>query len=142
MAELADLLKNNPDQYKLIMRWTVECVGIADPVLIWTLRNNSDKQLVLNAVDYQVLDVGVVKGSQDGTLETIDINPHDLYHKTGTQTAKISPQILLKQSDTMAIRIRYRMEPGLGFTWLVKPVFRSIEGISAEGPEIKIFSAK
>jgi hypothetical protein len=141
-AELADLLRNNPDSYKLIMRWTVECVGIADPVLIWTLRNNSDKELVLTAVDYIVLDVGVVKGGADKTLEPIDINPHDLYHKTGTQTGKISPQILLKPADTVAIRIRYRMEAGPGLTWLVKPVFRSIEGISADGPELKIFSAK
>ena len=61
-AELVDLLKNKPEWYELIMRWTVDCVGISDPVLIWTIRNNSDRQLVLTAVDYIVLDVGKVKG--------------------------------------------------------------------------------
>jgi len=141
-AELVELLNNNLPWYKLIMRWAVNCVGISQPVLIWTLRNNSTKQLLLTKVDYAVLDVGEVKGGGPETLEPIDIEQHDLYHKIGTQTRILSPQILLKPGNIIAIRIRYHMEAGPGFTWLLKPVFSSTDGISAEGPELKIFSAK
>jgi hypothetical protein len=141
-AELVELSKHKPEWYEIIMRWTVECVGIADPVLIWTLRNNSAKDMVLTAVDYDVLDVGEVMGGIPDTLEPIDIFPHDLHHKKGMQTRKISPQIVLQPGTTKAIRIRYRMEPGLGFTWIVKPTFRTLENISADGPEIKIISGK
>ena len=142
-AELADLLKKKPEWYELLMRWMVECVGIADPVLIWTLRNNSDKPLLLTAVDYAVLDVGQVRGGGPDTLLPIDVMPHDLYHRTGVQSQDVAPQIKLPPAEPAAIRIRYRLEAtDWGLTWLVKPTFRTAEGVSADGPELKIFSAK
>lgn len=141
-AEVVTLLKHEPDLYKLLMRWQVECIGISDPVLIWTLRNNSKQELVVSAVDYIVSDVGMVMGGLPGTLEPIDVAAHDLYHKKETQTRRMSPQIVLPPGTTTAIRIRYQMEPGAGLTWLVKPVFRTLQNISAEGPELKIFSGK
>jgi hypothetical protein len=142
-AELVDLMKKKPEWYSLILRWLVECVGVADPVLIWTLRNNSDKDLTLNAVDYQVLEIGQVKGAGPDTLEPLDVLPHDLVHSQGTQTRNISPQVVLHPSNTAAIRIFYRLDgTDWGYTWLVRPVFRTLEGPSAAGPELKIFGAK
>jgi len=142
VAEVATLLKHEPDLYKLLMRWQVECVGISDPVLIWTLHNNSKQELVVSAIDYMVLDVGIVKGGVPRTLEPIDVTAHDIVHTTGTQTRQMSPQIVLPPGATAAIRIRYQMEAGPGFTWLVKPVFRTLQGVSAEGPELRIISGK
>ena len=142
-AELANLFESKPEWYTIVMRWMVECVGVADPVLIWTLRNNSDARLTLISVDYLVLDVGQVMGAGPDVLEPIDVMPHDLYHSEGTQVRDISPQIVLNPGGTVAIRIRYRLEAtDWGLTWLVRPIFRTVEGVFAEGPEIKIFSAK
>lgn len=142
-AEVVTLLKHEPDLYKLLMRWQVECIGISDPVLIWTLQNNSKQELIVSAIDYKVLDVGKVMGGIPRTLEPMDVTAHDLVHTPGTQTRQMSPQIVLPPGSTAAIRIRYQMAAGAGLTWLVKPVFRTtLQNISAEGPELKIFSGK
>jgi multisubunit Na+/H+ antiporter MnhE subunit len=142
-AELAHLLKTKPEWYALLMRWMVECVGIADPVLVWTFRNNSSKPLTLTSVDYEIIDIGQVKGAGPETIEPIDIGAHDLYHQKGTQRRDISPMVALPPGATAALRVYYRLQAtDWGLTWLVKPVFRTVEGASVEGPEIKIFSAK
>jgi len=141
-AELADLMKRKPEWYELLLRWMVECVGVADPVLIWTFRNNQDQPLTLTAVDYDVLDVGHVLSAGHAILEPIDVMPHDLYHQKGIQTRNITPQIILDPGNTVALRIRYRLQatyPGL--TWVVKPIFRTAEYVSTDGPVLLIFGA-
>jgi hypothetical protein len=67
-AEIAELHKSNPEWYELIMRWAVECVGVADPVVIWTLQNDTATPLTLSAIDYNVLDVSQVKGAGPETV--------------------------------------------------------------------------
>ncbi len=142
-AELATLMATKPELFSLLMRWMVECVGVAEPVLIWTLRNNTSRVLTLLNVDYIVLDVGQVKGAGPDTLDPIDVMPHELYHQTGVQERDINPHILLSPGDTVTIRIRYRLETtDWGFTWLIRPIFHTAEGVSSEGPEFKIFNAK
>lgn len=142
-AELVDLKSRKPDWYSLVLRWLVECVGVADPVLVWTLRNNTNRDMTLSAVDYEVLDVGQVAGGGPDTLEPIDVLPHDLVHTTGLQSRGINPQILLHAGNTVAIRIFYRLDDRApGYTWLLRPVFRTLEGDTATGPELKIFGAK
>jgi hypothetical protein len=113
-AELIDLLKKKPEWHALLLRWMVECVGVADPVLIWTLHNNADKPLTVTVVDYEVLDVGQVEGAGPNTLEPIDVLPHDLLHAKGTQSRDISPQIVLQPGNTAAIRIYYPGSDRLG----------------------------
>ena len=141
-AELADLMKRKPEWHELLMRWMVECVGVADPVLIWTFRNNQDKPLTLTAVDYDVLDIGHVLSAGHAILEPIDVMPHDLYYQRGIQTQNINPQIILNPGNTVALRIRYRLEAtSSGLTWLVKPIFRTAEHLSTDGPVLAIFGA-
>lgn len=142
-AELADLNKNKPEWYALIMRWMVNCVGVAAPVLVWTLENTSAKQLTLTKIDYDVLDVGQVKGGGPETVEPIDVATHMLAHTKGHQLQPVDPRIRIPAGERVTLRIKYKMqatEPG--FTWLVKPTFRTLEGISGDGPELKIFNAK
>lgn len=142
-AELAELQKSKPDWYALILRWMVECVGVADPVLIWTMRNNSGRALSLSSIEYDVLDVGQVKGAGPETIEPIDVQPHDLYHSIGKQIGQLQPVVRIGAGDTVAVRIRYRLQAtDWGLTWLIRPNFVTLEGVSATGPEIKIFSAK
>jgi hypothetical protein len=135
LAEMVDLNKNKPEWYELLMRWMVECVGIADPVVIWTLRNSTTTPLTLSSVDYNVLDVSQVRGGGQETIEPIDVAPHDLDHFKGVQSRLIIPRIKIPPGDEAMVRIRYRMDTTeSGYTWLIQPTFRTLEGINAIGP--------
>jgi hypothetical protein len=142
-AELLALSKSDPGQFSIMMKWAAKCIGLANPVIIWTLRNSLSRDLTLTRLDYDVLDVGQVKGAGLDVLEPIDVEPHDLYHKIGVQERDIEPKIVIHAGDAAVVRIRYRLQsdqPGL--TWLVQPTFRTIEGVSASTELFKIFGAK
>jgi hypothetical protein len=142
-AELADLLKQKPEWYNIVLRWMAKCVGIADPVLIWTIQNSTNKQATISAVDYNILDVGQVKGGGPDTIEPVDVQPHDLPHRKGVVHQNLSPYVVIQPGQVARIRIRYRLEAtDFGFTWLFQPTFRTVDDSSAVGPELKIFSAK
>ncbi len=143
VAELITLNKSKPELYSIILHWLVECVGVAEPVLIWTLKNNTNKDMTVSAVDYNVIDIGQVMGGGPDTIEPIDVQPHVLVHATGTQRQNVFPRVILHPGNIAEIRIYYQLENSApGYTWLVQPTFRTLEGVSAQGPELKIFAAK
>jgi hypothetical protein len=142
-AEFMALSKSDPGQFAIMMRWAAKCIGMSDPVIIWTLKNSLSSDVTLTRVDYDVLDIGQVKGGGPDVLEPVDVEPHDLYHKIGIQLRELEPKVVVHSGGTVMIRVRYRLqtdEPGL--TWLVKPTFQSVEGVSATADAFKIFGAK
>jgi hypothetical protein len=142
-AELATLRKDSPEQFALVMRWLANCVGLADPVLIWTLRNNSGRELRLTEVEYNVLDVGQVKGGGPGAVEIIDVQPHDLIHEKGVHTETLMPPVDLPPNSHATVRIRYRLDSkDWGLTWLVRAVFRASDGTQAASDDFMFFGAK
>ncbi len=54
--EWAQLKSENPTDYALILGWIRNCIGVPFPVFSVTLENRSDRQLVVTAVRYYVLD--------------------------------------------------------------------------------------
>ena len=143
VSELTELKRSNPPAFALMQRWMVKCVGVQDLVLVWTLENRSRKPVTVVAVDYDVLDVGKVKGGNDVVLTPVDVQPHEIAYATGRQNRILSPQIIVPPEGSVALRIAYRLqteEPGL--TWLIRPSFRALKGVAAVGPEFKLFAAK
>jgi hypothetical protein len=142
-SEIIALSKSDTDQFAIMMRWAAKCIGLADPVIVWTLRNSLSHDLTLSRVDYEVLDIGQVMGAGSDVLEPIDVESHDLYHEVGIQERELKPYVIVRAGGTAVVRVLYRLksdEPGL--TWLVKPTFRTIEGVSVTADAFKIFGAK
>ena len=143
VAELTELKRTNPSAFSIFQRWMVECVGVSDPVLIWTLENRSTRRLILSFVDYHVLDVGGFMGANDVLMAPVDVQPHPIAYAKGRQTRPLNPQISIAAKSTVVIRIAYRMDDREhGRSWLIRPVFRTLQGPTATGPEFKIFAAK
>lgn len=142
-SELAALKRENADYFLIIMRWLSRCVGLADPVLVWTLKNNSERALVLASVAYDVLEVGQVRGAGPAAVEPIDVEAHDLYHASGTQNRDLNPHVEVPSKSSGEIRIRYRLDArDWGYTWLLRATFRATDGTAAASKEMKIFGAK
>lgn len=142
-SEMGRLKAQQPEQYLLLMRWLADCVGLSDPVLIWTVSNQGDKTLTLTRVDYQVLDVGQVKGGGPAAVPIIDVQSHRLAHSKGLQAQSLEPAILLPPGSTAQIRVRLVLEDtDWGYTWLVRPRFVASDGTSADAAEVKIIAAK
>lgn len=142
-SELAATKKDNVANFNIIMRWLSNCVGLADPVLIWTLKDNSDRDLLLINVAYDVLDIGQFAGGGPTPVEPIDVETHDLIHAIGVQNQALDPRVSVPAMSIASIRIRYRLQadrPGL--SWLVRATFEASDGTRAASDEIKIFSAK
>jgi hypothetical protein len=142
-SEMGRLKAQQPEQYRILMRWLADCVGLSDPVLIWTVRNQDNAALTLTRIDYQVLDVGQVKGGGPAAVPVIDVEDHQLAHRKGLQEQLLEPAIQLPPGSTAQIRIRLILEDtDFGYTWLVQPRFVATDGTSAEAAEVKIFAAK
>lgn len=142
-SERVTLKNDNPGDFDIIMRWLSNCVGLADPVLIWTLHNNSTRTLLVTAVDYDVMDIGQVMGGGPGAVEVTDVEHHDLQYEKGLQKRDLMPHITLPAKSTISIRIRYKLEAkDYGLTWLVRANFRCSDGTVASSEELEIFSAK
>lgn len=143
VSELAVLRMENEKQYEYIMSWLVNCYGIPEPVLLWKLRNNSNRTLSLSAVDYEVLDIGQVMGRGPELSDIIDVDKHDLYYKKGLQKRDLRKPITIPPKSEAVIRIHYRLEsPASGLTWLVRAIFRCSDGTKAVSKKIEIISAK
>ncbi len=143
VSELADLKMENEKKYEYIMSWLVNCYGIPEPVLLWRLRKNSNRTLSLSAVDYEVLDIGEVKGRGPELGDIIDVDTHDLYYKKGLQKRDLRRPITIPPESEAVIRIRYQLEsPASGLTWLVRAIFRCSDGTKAVSKKIEIISAK
>lgn len=141
--DLAMLRKENEENFQIIMDWLVNCVGIGEPVLNWTLRNNSSKDLILIAVDYEVLEIGSVKAGGPGELKIVDREYHELVHKKGTQTRDLSKPIPLNPKSVVFIPIHYQLDASAsGLTWYVRATFRCSDGTKVTSKPIEIISAK
>jgi hypothetical protein len=142
-AELLELSKLQPASYNIILHWMAKCVGISDPVLIWTLQNNTDKTVVISEIDDDVIEVGQVKGGGPDTIDPVDIPPHPLEHRVGIQRHKLTSLIPIGSHQVVPLKIKYVLPTDdWGYTWLMRPVFRTTNGTVIAGPEVKIFSAK
>lgn len=142
-SELGQLKKDKPADFQILMGWLSNCVGLADPVLIWTLRNSSDRELLLTSVDYEVIDVGQVKGGGPTPVEPIDVATHDLIHEVGIQNQNLEPRISMPPKSIASVRIRYRLQADQpGYTWLLRAIFNASDGTKGVSDEIKLFSAK
>ncbi|MET4371037.1 hypothetical protein ABIA99_003731 [Bradyrhizobium sp. LB12.1] len=141
--ELESLLKTDKSKFDAMMRWLVQCVGLADPVLIWELRNDSDRQLLLTAVDYIVSAVSQIRGAAPQAVEPIDVMAHDLEHATGTQRRNLLPRVSVDPGQTVSIRVRYRLDArDWGYTWMLKAAFVAADGTRAESREFEMIAAK
>jgi hypothetical protein len=69
--ELLELSRTDSAKFDAIMHWLVQCVGLGDPVIIWTLKNNSAEPVIVNAVEYDVMDVGQVLSGSSQAIEPI-----------------------------------------------------------------------
>lgn len=142
-SDMAILKKENQREFEIIMDWLVNCVGIAEPVLNWTLSNTSNRKLLLTAVDYEVLEVDEVKGGGQGDFTIVDIERHELEYKKGTQTRDFKNHIPLNPKSTVTIPIHYQLPvQKSGQTWYLRATFRCLDGTRATSKAIEIISAK
>ena len=141
--ELRQLARTSPEASSILMRWLVRCVGMATPVLVWTLHNPGDVDVRLFRVEYDILDVGQVMDSPKTTLEPIEVAFHDLPHEKGVVSRDLLPVLVIPPRQSISVRIAYRLEnSGFGYTWLIRPSFIGSGGVRASGPEFKLFAAK
>jgi hypothetical protein len=137
-SELLALKKEDPENFLIVMKWLSRCVGLADPVLIWTLKNNSERDLTLASVTYDVIKVSQVKAGGPAAVEPIDVESHDLIHEPGPQEQDLNPHVNIPSKASAEIRIRYRLDAhGFGYTWLLKAIFRATDGTEAQSKELK-----
>ena len=141
--EILELWKSDRPKFDILMNWLVNCVGLGDPVLIWTLKNNSASTGIITAVEYNVTAVGQVKGAAPEALEPIDVQPFDLVHKKGIQRQQLNPNVKVPPKETAQIRILYRLDPtDWGYTWDLTARFTTIEGQRAESKPFQFVAAK
>ncbi|MFT3702547.1 MAG: hypothetical protein QM802_09265 [Agriterribacter sp.] len=123
-AEIHSLKKSNPPQYELLKEWIINCIGIKQPVIVFTLLNKSNKDILINRVIYDVKEVGGIKGGESGPLYPVITYNHVLEHKKGLQTKQLNPTLLLKAKNRVVFNIRMiSASSEIGLTWVMKMRF-------------------
>ncbi len=120
-SELQSLKQSNPAQYEVVKDWILNCIGVKQPVIMFTLLNKTNNDLLINKVAYIVSETGQVKGGESGPLYPLITYNHVLQHKKGIQNKNLNPVLLLKAKDRVTFNIRLiSASQESGLTWVMK----------------------
>jgi hypothetical protein len=93
------------------------------PSLVITLliQNDSDRDMSITHVIYDVNEIGEVRGGAPGTMNPMTKLHHEIKHQTGIQSFQIPRplRIVPKSSETLDIHIT-SADPGYGLAWYLR----------------------
>jgi len=141
--ELETLKTSNLQQYEVIKDWILNCIGVNQPVITFTLKSTSDEDLLINKVIYDVSFVFQVMGGESGPLYPVITYSHVLNHKKGLQKYQLIPPLTLKAHDRVSFNIRLissSSESGLG--WTLKVRFYDVTGRNVETEPFELIMSK
>jgi len=114
--DILTMKKQAPQDYEIVKDWLIHCIGIYNPILTFTINNKSGKEILINKIVYQVLEVGQVLGGESGPLYPVMTYDHVLYHVPGDQPHQLIPSLAVKSGDLISFNVRLSpniKEPGL-----------------------------
>jgi hypothetical protein len=120
-SEIQELKKTDSSGYIAVRNWLVNCIGIKNPVITFTLKNSSDQDIIISKVVYDVTAVGQVKGGASGPLYPIITYDHYLEHHAGIQERKLNPAIQLAGEGLVSFNIRLiPVDKSSGLCWVLR----------------------
>jgi hypothetical protein len=122
-----------PTDYQKVKSWLLDCVGVAQPVFTLVVRNSGKDSVLLQAVEYNVVEVGQVRGSVTGPIYPEITYDHPLKHQKGTQRHQLKPPLNIAPGTTTSFNLRLiptSEEPGLAW-------FMSIKVIGSQGDSLE-----
>jgi len=141
--EIQSLKQTSPSQYETVKQWILNCIGVKQPVIMFTLLNNSNKDILINKVVYNVSEVADVKGGEAGPVYPLITYNHVLEHKKGLQNKNLNPVLLLKANDRVTFNIRLiPSSKGPGLTWVMKIRFYDSMNRFAETEPLQLIMSK
>lgn len=105
------------------IRPTYPFVDGARAVLLITLQNPTDKDLLVTSVEYIVEEVGGVRGGAPGPIESKERYVHTLRHEIGPQKKKLQPVFRIPPQSAEAFELELNTdseEPGLGWVMTLR----------------------
>jgi hypothetical protein len=113
-GELEQLAATEPAKYEIVRDYLVNCVGVADPVLTFIVRNSGDVDIVLLDLVYHVSEVFDTLGSSSELLEPILTDNHSIPHAKGDFRRYLKSPIRLapKADARFDVRLFSENNPG------------------------------
>ena len=110
-----------------------------EAIFLVTIKNPTDKALIITKVDYEVEQVGQVMGGESGPLQSLATYHHTIEHFTGVQEQPLSPPFRIAAHDAASFELQLVSAtegPGLG--WFMRTVFITDAG-DIESPSFQLF---
>jgi hypothetical protein len=91
-----------------------------------TIKNPTRRDLIITRVDYDVQEVGEVKGAPSGPLEPLATYHHSIVHLPGVQPAALIPPFRVSSKDSASLELQVTSaSDGWGLGWLLRIGFAS-----------------
>jgi hypothetical protein len=139
--ELVAIKHRSPEDYVIIKKWILSCVGVYQPVFTATLANTSSKPVDIVEVQYETEQVGQVLGAGLGGPVWPEMTyDHTLIHSKGVQPFLLKPVFNIPAGVTKAFNLRLHTNderPGLG--WYLRIKFIDSTGSFATTEKFQIY---
>jgi hypothetical protein len=142
-AELRALRKNSEEDFRAVLEWLVNCVGVHQPVLTFVIRSHSAEPILLTKIVYDVQQVGEVRGADSGPLYPIAVFDHEIRHEVGQQAHALNPALQIEPHDRITFSVRlYPSEWEPGLAWLMRIRILDSTGAVADTEPFQLIMSK
>lgn len=97
----------SPADHGAILDWVLSCVGNFHPVLQITLDNRQADEIVLTAIDYDIVKAAASRGADSGPILPLGFYRHHLDCRRGQQSVPLVPpfRIAAQQSASLELQM-------------------------------------
>nr|WP_295469012.1 hypothetical protein [Mesorhizobium sp.] len=109
-------------------------------VLTFSIRNPTNKKIVISDAIYDVAETGQVMGGFGGPLNPMVTYEHEVPYEVGQHIRPLRPLFSVPADTTLAFDIElYTADPQSGLGWVMKIIFRTADGLELPTEQFQAF---